>query len=123
MSDKVDPDLQGQSELILSRLAEVLRSRQPDHGGDPQDSYVARLLSKGQDAILKKIGEESTELVMASKDGQSDRVVSEMADLWFHCLVLLTHHGLEPEAVLGELARREGLSGLAEKAGRSVGKE
>lgn len=113
-------NVQDTPEMILSRLADVLQSRRPDHGGDPQGSYVARLLSKGQDAVLKKVGEESTELVMASKDGESDRVVSEMADLWFHCLVLLTHHGIRPEAVLNELARREGLSGLAEKASRGV---
>jgi len=97
-------------DTVLSRLADVLDSRRPEFGGDPQASYVARLLSKGQDAILKKVGEESTELVMASKDGQPDRIVSEMADLWFHCLVLLTHHGLRPQAVLNELDRREGTS-------------
>jgi phosphoribosyl-ATP pyrophosphohydrolase len=110
-------------DTVLSRLADVLDSRRPELGGDPQASYVARLLSKGQDAILKKVGEESTELVMASKDGQPDRIVSEMADLWFHCLVLLTHHGLRPQAVLNELDRREGTSGLAEKASRASAKE
>lgn len=110
-------------DTVLSRLADVLDSRRPDLGGDPQASYVARLLSKGQDAILKKVGEESTELVMASKDGQPERIVSEMADLWFHCLVLLTHHGLRPQAVLNELDRREGTSGLAEKASRTSAKE
>jgi phosphoribosyl-ATP pyrophosphohydrolase len=110
-------------DTVLSRLADVLDSRRPDLGGDPQASYVARLLSKGQDAILKKVGEESTELVMASKDGQPERIVSEMADLWFHCLVLLTHHGLRPQAVLNELDRREGTSGLAEKASRASAKE
>ncbi len=110
--------MQDNFELILSRLADVLQSRRPDQGGDPQESYVAKLLFKGEDAILKKVGEESTELVMASKDGEPARVVSEMADLWFHCLVLLTHHGLRPDDVLNELARREGLSGLVEKASR-----
>jgi phosphoribosyl-ATP pyrophosphohydrolase len=110
-------------DTVLSRLADVLDSRRPELGGDPQASYVARLLSKGQDAILKKVGEESTELVMASKDGQPERIVSEMADLWFHCLVLLTHHGLRPQAVLNELDRREGTSGLAEKASRASAKE
>lgn len=105
---------------ILDRLARLLKSRRPDLGGDPASSYVAKLLLKGQDGILKKIGEESTELVMASKDGVSERVIAEMADLWFHCLVLLTHHGLEPDMVLHELARREGLSGLAEKAARQL---
>ena len=107
------------SDTTLSRLADVLHGRRPDQGGDPAISYVAKLLSKGQDSILKKIGEESTELVMASKDGQNERVVAEMADLWFHCLVLLTHHGLRPEDVLRELDRREGLSGLVEKASRA----
>lgn len=110
--------MQDTQAMILSRLAQALKSRHPDKGGDPEVSYVAKLLSKGQDAILKKVGEESTELVMASKDGLPDRVVAEMADLWFHCLVLLTHHGLEPDDVLAELARREGLSGLVEKANR-----
>ncbi len=104
---------------ILSRLADVLESRTPQAGGDPQSSYTAKLLARGPDAFLKKIGEEATELVMAAKDGQADRIVSETADLWFHCLVTLTHYGLRPEAVLEELARREGLSGLQEKAARS----
>ena len=106
------------SDMTLSRLADVLYSRRPDQGSDPETSYVAKLLTKGQDSILKKVGEEATELVMASKDGQKDRVVAETADLWFHCLVLLTHHGLRPEDVLSELDRREGLSGLEEKASR-----
>jgi phosphoribosyl-ATP pyrophosphohydrolase len=105
-------------DLTLGALADLLESRRPSAGGDPQSSYVAKLLSKGQDSILKKVGEESTELVMASKDGQPGQVVAEMADLWFHCLVLLTHHGLRPEAVLQELARRQGQSGLVEKASR-----
>lgn len=103
---------------ILSRLADTLETRLPAHGGDASTSYTARLLQQGPDAILKKIGEEATELVMASKDGIPQRIVSETADLWFHCLVALTHHGLRPEAVLQELARRQGLSGLAEKARR-----
>ena len=111
------------SEQIISRLADMLQSRHPLHSGDPASSYVAKLLSKGQDAVLKKVGEESTELVMASKDGEPGAIVSEMADLWFHCLVLLTHHGLRPEAVLAELARREGVSGIAEKAARADAKE
>lgn len=104
--------------VVLDRLTDVLQSRLPQNGGDPQASYVARLFSKGQDSILKKVGEEATELVMASKDGQEDRIVAETADLWFHCMVLLTYHGLRPQAVLDELARREGLSGLEEKASR-----
>ncbi|WP_019937571.1 phosphoribosyl-ATP diphosphatase [Bordetella sp. FB-8] len=103
---------------LLARLADTLAMRRPDRGGDPQTSYVAKLLSKGPDAFLKKIGEEATELVMAAKDGQAERIVSETADLWFHCLVALTHYNLRPEDVLAELARREGLSGLEEKARR-----
>jgi len=103
---------------LLARLADTLASRRPDVGGDPASSYVARLLAHAPDAILKKIGEEATELVMASKDGVPERVISETADLWFHSLVLLAHHQLRPEDVLQELARREGLSGLVEKARR-----
>lgn len=103
---------------VLARLADTLASRRPDRGGDPATSYTAKLLAKGPDAFLKKIGEESAELIMASKDGVADRIVSETADLWYHCLVALTYHGLRPEAVLQELARREGLSGLEEKAAR-----
>jgi len=108
------------AESILARLAEVLASRR---GGDPERSYVARLFSKGNDAILKKIGEEATETVMAAKDGEADRIVSETADLWFHCLVMLEFHGIRPERVLEELARREGLSGIEEKASRKGGPE
>jgi len=103
---------------LLARLADKLATRRPDHGGDPRTSYVAKLLAKGPDAFLKKIGEEATELVMAAKDGQAERIVSETADLWFHCLVALTYYNLRPEDVLAELARREGLSGLEEKARR-----
>jgi len=102
----------------LARIADTLATRRPDRGGDPQASYVARLLAKGPDAFLKKIGEEATELVMAAKDGVPERIISETADLWFHCLVTLTHYNLRPEDVLAELARREGLSGLEEKARR-----
>jgi len=100
---------------VLVRLAAVIESRR---GGDPDASYVARLLSRGEDAILKKIGEEATETVMAAKDGERQRIVSETADLWFHCLVMLAHYGLGPRAVIAELQRREGLSGLDEKAAR-----
>ena len=85
---------------------------------DPSSSYVAKLLHKGQDAILKKIGEESTELVMASKDKDVKNIVYECADVWFHTLVLLQHHGLSAGDVIAELARREGVSGIAEKAAR-----
>ena len=101
---------------ILTRLALVLEERKQS---DPETSYVARLYAKGQDAILKKIGEEATETVMAAKDGDPERLTAEIADLWFHCLVLLAHRGLGPEQVLAELDRRFGLSGIAEKAARS----
>ena len=101
---------------VLQRLAEVVESRR---GADPERSYVARLLARGEDAVLKKVGEEATEVVMAAKDGDRARIVAEMADLWFHCLVALAHYGLRPEDVFEELARREGLSGLDEKAARA----
>jgi phosphoribosyl-ATP pyrophosphohydrolase len=101
----------------LSRLARVIESRR---GGDPEKSYVARLFARGPDAVLKKIGEEATEAVMAAKDGDPARIVHETADLWFHCLVMLAHYGLSPEDVLAELERREGLSGLEEKALRKA---
>lgn len=107
------------TERVLTRLADTLESRLPEHGGDPALSYSARLLARGPDAFLKKIGEEATELVMAGKDAAPDRIVSETADLWFHCLVALAHYKLRPEDVLRELARREGTSGLVEKAGRT----
>jgi phosphoribosyl-ATP pyrophosphohydrolase len=87
-------------------------------GADPETSYVASLFAKGDDAILKKIGEEATETVMAAKDGKPDRITAEVADLWFHCIVLLARHGLTPADVLAELARREGVSGHAEKSAR-----
>ena len=100
---------------VLSRLADMLESRKQ---ADPASSYVAKLYAKGLDTILKKIGEEATETVVAAKNGDSRQIVYETADLWFHCLVLLASQGLRPEQVLDELARREGLSGLAEKAAR-----
>ena len=99
----------------LERLAAVLEARKL---ADPAESYAAKLYAKGLDAILKKIGEEATETVMAAKDGDPDRIVCETADLWFHTLVLLAHQGLGPAAVLAELERRFGLSGLEEKAAR-----
>ena len=99
----------------LDRLAAVLEARK---GADPESSYVARLYAKGLDAILKKIGEEATETVMAAKDGDPARVVCETADLWFHTLVLLAQQGRGPGDVLAELERRFGLSGLEEKAAR-----
>ena len=107
------------TDTVLARIADVLATRLPANGGDPASSYVAKLFSKGPDAALKKVGEEATELVMAAKDGLPDRIVAETADLWFHCLVVLTEHGIRPEQVLAELARREGVSGLVEKAGRN----
>jgi len=100
---------------ILDRLAETLEARKQ---AAPDSSYVAKLYAKGTDAILKKIGEEATETVMAAKDNQPEKIIYEVADLWFHTLVLLAHKGLKPEDVLNELARREGLSGLVEKANR-----
>jgi len=100
---------------VLNRLAEVLEARKQ---ADPDSSYVAKLYHKGLDAILKKVGEEATETVMAAKDGVPERIVYEVADLWFHTLVLLAQQGLKPEQVLAELDRRFGLSGLAEKARR-----
>ncbi len=104
---------------ILRRLGEVIESRKPANGGDPAHSYVAKLFDKGLDAILKKVGEEATELVMAAKDGAPDKLVYEVADLWFHSLVALARFDIKPEAVLAELARREGLSGIEEFASRS----
>jgi phosphoribosyl-ATP pyrophosphohydrolase len=108
----------------LMRLAEVLESRKPANGGDPETSYVARLLHKGPDAFLKKVGEEATEVVMAAKDvdhgAPASKLVYEVADLWFHTMVALAHYGLSPADVVNELARREGLSGLEEKAMRKV---
>ena len=103
-------------EFSLQHLAGIIESRR---GADPDTSYVARLLARGEDAILKKIGEEATETVMAAKDGDEARIVAETADLWFHCLVMLAHYGLRPDDVIAELERREGLSGLEEKARRS----
>ena len=108
----------------LMRLADVIESRKPANGGDPEKSYVARLLHKGPDAFLKKIGEEATESVMAAKDidngGDHSKLVNEVADLWFHSMIALAHYGLTPADVVDELARREGLSGLEEKALRKA---
>lgn len=101
----------------LARLAAVIASRR---GADPDKSYVARLFAKGPDAILKKIGEEATEVVMAAKDGVPERIVGEVADLWFHSMIALAHYGLTPADVLAELERREGLSGLEEFALRKA---
>ena len=104
---------------ILQELAAVLETRK---GADPDSSYVAKLYSKGLDAILKKVGEEATETILAAKDGDKEHLVYETADLWFHTLVMLAQQGLGPELVLQELARRFGLSGLDEKAARDTTK-
>jgi phosphoribosyl-ATP pyrophosphohydrolase len=108
----------------LERLAQVIDSRKPAAGGNPDASYVARLLHKGPDAFLKKIGEEATEVVMAAKDvdhgGDRQKLVGEVADLWFHSMIALAHYGLRPADVIAELTRREGLSGLEEKALRKA---
>ncbi len=105
------------SDDTLARLAGVIRSRR---AGDPAKSYVARLFEKGPNAILKKIGEEATEVVMACKDGDRGQIVGEFADLWFHCLVALEAEGVAPAEVLAELVRREGRSGLEEFAARKA---
>jgi phosphoribosyl-ATP pyrophosphohydrolase len=117
------------SQDALARLAAVIESRKPAAGGDAQSSYVARLLHKGPDAFLKKIGEEATEVVMAAKDidaGQADaemlrgKLIGEVADLWFHSMVALAHYGCGPADVIAELLRREGTSGIEEKALRKA---
>jgi phosphoribosyl-ATP pyrophosphohydrolase len=105
------------SDRVLAELADIIASRR---GGDPASSYVARLLAKAPDAVLKKIGEEATETVMAAKDGAPERIVAETADLWFHCLVMLAQYDLRPEQVLAELQRRAGTSGIEEKAARKA---
>jgi phosphoribosyl-ATP pyrophosphohydrolase len=102
---------------VLDRLSATIASHL---SADPASSYVAALVAKGDDAILKKIGEEATETVMAAKDGDKLRITAEVADLWFHCLVLLARHGLGPGDVRAELARREGISGIAEKSSRKT---
>jgi len=108
----------------LAALSRVIESRLPQNGGDTTTSYVARLLHKGPDAFLKKIGEEATEVVMAAKDadagGDRSRIVNEVADLWFHCMIALVHYGLTPADVVAELERRVGTSGIEEKALRKA---
>jgi len=101
---------------ILDRLADILEQRKL---ADADASYVAQLYAKGLDAILKKVGEEATETILAAKSGDPSQVVYETADLWFHCLVMLAHLGLKPDDVLAELQRRFGLSGIKEKADRA----
>jgi len=105
------------SSTILQRLSDTIETRRH---ADPTSSYVAKLLAGGQDKILKKIAEEAAETIMSSKDGNIDQIIYETADLWFHTLVMLAHHGISPDAVLQELARREGISGIDEKASRST---
>lgn len=101
---------------ILQRLGETLDSRRE---ADPGSSYVASLFARGEDAILRKVAEEATECLLASKQGDKLAVVREVADLWFHTLVILAWHGLKPDDVLAELRRREGISGIDEKTSRS----
>ncbi len=116
------------SNETLERLASIIESRKPGQGGDPDKSYVARLLHKGPDAFLKKIGEEATETVMAAKDIDhggptpelQGKLIGEVADLWFHSLIALAHYNLRPADVLAELERREGTSGIEEKALRKA---
>lgn len=121
MSDTTNP---ASVEGALARLAAVIESRKTVNGGDPEKSYVARLLHKGPDAFLKKIGEEATEVVMAAKDvdagADKGKILYEVADLWFHSMIALSHYGLTPADVVAELERREGTSGLEEKALRKA---
>lgn len=104
---------------IFNRLAELLEQRKD---ADPQTSYVAKLYAKGMDSILKKVGEEAAETIIAAKNGNKEHLIYETADLWFHTLVMLAQAGLKPQDVLDELARREGLSGIAEKIARAEGR-
>ena len=99
----------------LERIAEAIKNHK---AGDPAKSYVAKLFAQGDDAMLKKIGEEATETVLAAKGGDRLHLVREVTDLWFHCMIVLERHGLGPADVLAEMQRREGISGLDEKAGR-----
>ena len=112
------------SQDALARLAAVIESRKAANGGDANASYVARLLHKGPDSFLKKIGEEATEVVIAAKDadhgGDKSKIVYEVADLWFHCMIALAHYDLTPADVIDELQRREGTSGIEEKALRKA---
>ena len=123
-SPSPDPKAGAGSGDVLARLAAVIESRKPGRGGNPEASYVARLLHQGPDAFLKKIGEEATEVVMAAKDvqhgGDPQRVIAEVADLWFHSMIALAHYGLAPADVIAELERRAGTSGIEEKALRKA---
>ncbi|MDR6212590.1 phosphoribosyl-ATP diphosphatase [Paracidovorax wautersii] len=124
MSAAADTPRNASLEGALARLATVIEGRKPAHGGDPEKSYVARLLHKGPDAFLKKIGEEATEVVLAAKDadhgGDAGKIVYEVADLWFHSMIALAHYGLSPADVVAELERREGTSGIEEKSLRKA---
>ena len=124
MSSCAEPSATPSVEGALARVAAVIESRKPAHGGNPEQSYVARLLHKGPDAFLKKIGEEATEVVMAAKDvdhgADKAKLLYEVADLWFHSMIALAHYGLTPAEVVAELERREGTSGLQEKAQRQA---
>ena len=104
------------ADLVLTELMAVLAARLPSAGGDPDSSYVAKLYAKGPDAFLKKIGEEATELVLAAKDQDHQGLISETADLWFHCLVALNYYGVDPAQVFAELAKRQGISGLVKQS-------
>ncbi len=119
-----EPSHENTDEGALARLAATIESRKAVHGGDPSQSYVARLLHQGPNAFLKKIGEEATEVVMAAKDldhgGTPARLIGEMADLWFHSMIALAHYGLSPAQVIAELERRAGTSGFEEKALRKA---
>lgn len=106
------------ADLVLTELMAVLASRLPAAGGDPDSSYVAKLYAKGPNAFLKKVGEEATEFVMAAKDQDKQALIAETADLWFHTLVALNYYGVEPADIFTELAKRQGISGLVEKANR-----
>ena len=106
------------SNNTLEQLAETLEDRKQ---ADPNSSYVAKLYAKGLDSILKKVGEEATETIIASKGGNKEEIIYETADLWFHSMVMLAHHDLHPDDVLNELSRRFGLSGIEEKANRNQG--
>ncbi|UOF93593.1 MAG: phosphoribosyl-ATP diphosphatase [Bordetella sp.] len=107
------------NEQILLRIADKIDMRNKNLVKNKKHSYVAQLLSEGPDTFLKKIGEEATELVIAAKSGIKNQIIHEMADLWFHCLIVLTHYGLRPEDIFNQLGQREGTSGLTEKAQRS----
>ena len=124
MSTAPDSTPHTAEEGALARLAAIIESRKSANGGDPQASYVARLLHKGPDAFLKKIGEEATEVVMAAKDvdhgAEPAKLLYEVADLWFHSMVALAHYGLSSADVVAELERREGTSGIEEKALRKA---